>query len=294
MTVTTTNPFPGEPIREWEQLGFAELTEATAQARAAFGDWRSVPLTERVKRVQGALSYFEANREAIAADITAQMGRPLAQARGEIDGLLERFNYLCDIAPEVLAALELPAPETEFALTKTVDEIFVVNRPRLGSMGFDLFVPVDAMEDLKLRLAKHAPLCGEAAFEKARVLATIPRFGKDFTPDNLAPEGGIEARAISYAKGCYIGQEIIARIRTYGRVNRTLVGYRPDADLAPGTQLTDDSGKTVGTLTSVIDSPRFGPIALGLAKRGSETPGQVLTAREPAQGQATVAEIPFR
>ncbi len=104
MTVTTTNPYTGEPIREWEQLGFAELTEATAQARTAFGDWRSVPLTERVKRVQGALSYFEANREAIAGDITAQMGRPLAQARGEIDGLLERFNYLCDIAPEVLAA----------------------------------------------------------------------------------------------------------------------------------------------------------------------------------------------
>ncbi|MFL3667303.1 MAG: hypothetical protein ACJ06V_12070, partial [Verrucomicrobiota bacterium] len=71
-------------------------------------------------------------------------------------------------------------------------------------------------------------------------------------------------------------------------------GYRLETDLAPGTQLTDDSGKTVGSLTSVIESPRFGSIALGLAKRGSETPGQVLTAREPAQGQVTAAEIPFR
>ena len=111
MTVTTTNPFTGKPIREWEQLDFAELMEATAGARAAFGEWRGVPVTERVARVRGALDYFEANRESIAADITAQMGRPLAQTRGEIDGLLERFNYLCDIAPKVLAADAIAAKE---------------------------------------------------------------------------------------------------------------------------------------------------------------------------------------
>ena len=104
MTVTTTNPFTGEPIREWEQFDFATLNPATAGARAASTNWRAVPLAERVERVRAALEYFETNREVIATDITAQMGRPLAQARGEIDGLLERFNYLCDIAPEVLAA----------------------------------------------------------------------------------------------------------------------------------------------------------------------------------------------
>jgi acyl-CoA reductase-like NAD-dependent aldehyde dehydrogenase len=104
MTVTTTNPFTGELIREWEQMDFAELTEASARARAGFVNWRQVPIAERVERVRSALEYFETNREAIAGDITAQMGRPLAQARGEIDGLLERFNYLCDIAQEVLAA----------------------------------------------------------------------------------------------------------------------------------------------------------------------------------------------
>jgi len=103
-TVQTVNPFTGEPIREWEQMDFAALTEATARARAGFVDWRQAPIAKRVERVRGALDYFEANREEIAAGITAQMGRPLAQARGEVDGLLERFNYLCDIAPEVLAA----------------------------------------------------------------------------------------------------------------------------------------------------------------------------------------------
>ena len=174
-----------------------------------------------------------------------------------------------------------------------------MNNDRYGTAGCDLYIPTGHLGEAAERLAKAVEgqggrLAGWQATEVGRVEAGIPRFGIDMGNNTLPPEANLETRAISYTKGCYIGQEIIARIRTYGRVNRTLAGYRLDADLATGTQLTDDSGKTVGTLTSVIDSPRFGPIALGLAKRGSETPGQVLTAREPAQGQATVAEIPFR
>jgi len=104
ITVAQINPFTGETIREWEQMDFSELTEAAARARAGFEGWQQVAVADRVEQVRAALDYFETNREVIAADITAQMGRPLAQARGEIDGLLERFNFLCDIAPEVLAA----------------------------------------------------------------------------------------------------------------------------------------------------------------------------------------------
>ncbi len=100
--VQTTNPFTSEPIRDWEQMDFAALTEFAAGAWRAFGEWRDMAVVERVERVRAALNYFETNREVIASDITAQMGRPLAQSRGEIDGLLERINYLCDIAPEVL------------------------------------------------------------------------------------------------------------------------------------------------------------------------------------------------
>ena len=109
--VRTINPFTGETVREWEQQEFSELRCATAQAQEAFGAWRKVPLTERVKLVRDVFGYFEENREAISAEITAQMGRPLAQARGEIDGLLERFNYLCDIAPETLVPDAIPKKE---------------------------------------------------------------------------------------------------------------------------------------------------------------------------------------
>ena len=100
--VQTINPFTGETIQEWKPMDFPLLTSVTVKARSAFAEWRQVAVTERVKRVRSSLRYFEENRETIARDITAQMGRPLAQSRSEIDGLLERFNYLCDIAPEIL------------------------------------------------------------------------------------------------------------------------------------------------------------------------------------------------
>ena len=109
--VRTINPFTGDPIGEWEQQDFSGLMGATARAQEAFGAWRRVSLIERAKLVRGALGYFEENREAISAEITAQMGRPLAQARGEIEGLLERFNYLCDIAQETLAPDGIPEKE---------------------------------------------------------------------------------------------------------------------------------------------------------------------------------------
>jgi len=106
--VQTTNPFTDKTICEWELMDFDALTVANRRAREGFLDWRAVPVGERVERVRAALKYFKTNRETIAGDITAHMGRPLAQARGEIDGLLERFNHLCDIAPEVLAAEAIP------------------------------------------------------------------------------------------------------------------------------------------------------------------------------------------
>jgi folate-binding protein YgfZ len=193
-------------------------------------------------------------------------------------------------ATTVLAALKLPVPETEFSLAKTADEIFVVNHPRLGSAGFDLFVPVDALADWKSRVAEHAPLCSETAFEKARVLATVPLFGKDFTSNNLAPECGIEARAISYAKGCYIGQEVIARIRSRGKVNRILRGLRLDGAAVEGDAIYLGE-KQVGTLSSVITEP---DAALAIVHRDAAELGTALRVdTKNGNVKAKVATLPF-
>ena len=140
-------------------------------------------------------------------------------------------------------------------------------------------------------------LAGWEAIEIARIESGIPRFACDMDGNTLPPEANLESRAISYSKGCYIGQEIIARIRTYGKVNRTLVGYRLDAELAesamPGTKLVDDTGKAVATITSVAHSPAHGAIALGLAKRTHAESGHKLAAEKPIIGQATVSPLPF-
>ncbi len=207
---------------------------------------------------------------------------------------------------DTLSALGLALPEEPFAHTKTtlddLGEVYLMNNGRYGTTGCDLYIPSGNLVKAAERLVKAVAgqggrLAGWQATEIARVEAGIPRFGIDMDGNTLPPEAGLAERAISYAKGCYIGQEIIARIRTYGRVNCSLVGYRLDTDLAKtattGTKLTSDSSKTLSTLTSIVNSPKFGPIALGLAKRGSESPGQVLSAWEPAKGRATVAEIPF-
>src|SRR6266478_4158551 len=158
----------------------------------------------------------------------------------------------------------------------TLGEIYVMNRARTGSGGFDLFVPVAALGavmDKLVAAAKQAGgrACGWQAMEMARIEAGIPRFGVDMDESNLAPEAGIESQAISYAKGCYIGQEVIARIRTHGNVGKTLRRLRLADDLKElprkGDKLYRD-GKEAGYITSAVASPALkANIALGYVRK---------------------------
>ena len=241
--------------------------------------------------------------------VTQRLESHIIADQAELIDASPHFGLLSLQGPKTADTLEvlgLSLPREPFAHVKSplddLGEVYVMNNGRYGTAGCDLYIPAESLAKAAARLAKGVEgqggrLAGWQAAEIARVEAGIPRFGIDMGNNTLPPEAGLDTRAISYTKGCYIGQEIIARIRTYGRVNRTLVGYRPDANLAKtattGTKLTDDSGKTLGTLTSIVNSPKFGPIALGMAKRGSEIPGRQLTALEPATGQATVTKLPF-
>ena len=110
-TIKTVNPFTGALVRTWELMDLAAIKELTSKSRKVFLDWKNIPAQDRAQLVRNSLSYFEENRETIAHDITTQMGRPLVQARKEIDGLLERGRYLCDIAPAILAPEKLPGHE---------------------------------------------------------------------------------------------------------------------------------------------------------------------------------------
>ena len=130
-------------------------------------------------------------------------------------------------------------------------------------------------------------LCSLAALEIVRVEAGTPQYDKDISHENLPQEINRDAKAISFTKGCYIGQETVARIDALGHVNRTLHQVRFTGESLPdvGSELTVDD-KTIGKVTSVVFSPQFkAPLALAFVRRGHEQSGTEL---ESSLGKAIV------
>jgi folate-binding protein YgfZ len=168
--------------------------------------------------------------------------------------------------------------------------------------GFDLFIPrssLGAVADKLIAAAKQigGQVCGWQAFETARIEAGIPRFGVDMDETNLPLECGISDRAISYKKGCYIGQEVINRIHSFGHVTKELRGLRLAHDLKPLPQRVDKlfrDGKEIGYVTSAVKSPMLGNIALGYVRREANQIGTELVLHAAAgKSKAKIVEIPF-
>ena len=107
-TFVVDNPATETPFCERTYLPTDRLASLLAQSTAAFEEWRRTPLTERIELLEEVAKLFEARRSAIANDITSQMGKPLIQAEGEVDGMLFRLRSLCEQAPAALADVELP------------------------------------------------------------------------------------------------------------------------------------------------------------------------------------------
>jgi tRNA-modifying protein YgfZ len=137
------------------------------------------------------------------------------------------------------------------------------------------------------------------AFEALRIEAGTPVFGKDVTEKNLPQEFARDDRAISFVKGCYLGQETVARIDALGHVNQVLKGlvFGPGSRCpAPGSVLEAD-GKRVGVITSAADSPRRGhPVALAMIRTSHAAPGTILPVARTGEDVpviSTVCHLPF-
>ncbi len=139
----------------------------------------------------------------------------------------------------------------------------------------------EALDEIVRRLGRAVPL-SEEAVQLARMRAGWPAWGAELTETVLPPEVGIERETISYSKGCYVGQETIARLQTYGHPNRGLVGLRQPAgdsmppDLPVPLSAPGD-GKPRGSLTSWGRHPELGGVALALVRRELTAPGSVLS-----------------
>ena len=185
----------------------------------------------------------------------------------------------------------------------TTAAVVVASSRELGEHGFDLYVGREYAAALRAALvAAGAAPAAESVLDTLRIEAGRPRFGRDMDGETIPLEAGIESRAISDTKGCYVGQEIIVRVRDRGRgrVARRLVGLMPvtsdpgNGRLAPGDALVA-SGKSVGHLTSVAFSPALSrTIALGYVHRDHADAGSRVDAGEAdAPRPLVVTPLPF-
>ncbi|MDY3556960.1 glycine cleavage T C-terminal barrel domain-containing protein [Gemmata sp. JC717] len=163
-------------------------------------------------------------------------------------------------------------------------------RDQLGVPGFDVVCRTDVIDGVRRILsAAGAVPAGPDVFETLRIEAGAPVFGKDIDENRFVMEVGFAPRAVSYSKGCYLGQEpiVMARDRA-GHVNRAFLGVKvlEGGPLPAGTKLFRD-GAEVGLVTSSCDSPRLGaPIALGYLKWKHQEPGTKMDAETPTGKRA--------
>ena len=179
--------------------------------------------------------------------------------------------------------------------------VIVMRSPDLGLEGFDLFVAAEAFDTVwAVAVRAHATPAGEGAWDIARIEAGRPEWGVDMDDSTIPQEAILDTlNAISYTKGCYTGQETVARVHFRGHVNRTLRGLRFTGTLPPAkAPLLDSGGKPVGEISSGVASPRLGAIGLGMVRREVDT-GATLTAKWAArdqsagEAQAEVVALPF-
>jgi len=187
-------------------------------------------------------------------------------------------------------------------------EVRLARTPGLGTTGFEIHVPDAAVDEVWAALEsaggetaagktggrESAPTyIGWNVAEALRVEAGVARLGQEITGGEFPQEVDLDG-AVDYEKGCYLGQETVARIHYRGQVNRLLSGVRAETPLPQGAELLS-SGRKVGRITSVAVSPRLGPIALALVRREESEGGAAVEVRSDGAvvAEARVVALPI-
>jgi glycine cleavage system T protein len=200
-------------------------------------------------------------------------------------------TVLGDVAAALPALAAIRLRDERFA------DVTVIHSTHTGRNGFDLIVPNERTADLwqALEGAGARPV-GHDALEILRIEAGIPRYGIDMDESNVVTEAALD-EAVSFTKGCYVGQEIIARIKYRGHVAKKLSGLACGqvAEVQSGAPIQTTDGKEIGRVTSVTDSPQLRQtIALGYLKYDYLAAGtEVRIVSGPESIPAVVTDLPF-
>jgi len=172
----------------------------------------------------------------------------------------------------------------------------IVSVRRFAEPGWDIWADAAAHDDVLQQLSSAFDYLDFATAEIMRIEEGIPRWGRELTEEIIPIEANLEERTVDYEKGCYIGQEVISRIKMSGQTNKRLCGLisLDGVPLKAGTKLASmpEKGKEAGWITSATRSEKIGKeIALGYVKRGFNNPGGKLDALAPEDSRA-VGAIP--
>lgn len=188
-TFQTISPITGEVFVERTYASQGEIAQVLVEARKAQKKWKEVPISERGNLCRRFVAYMEANQEAIAEELTWQMGRPIAHAPGEIRGLAERARYMIEIAEESLATIELPLKQgfKRYITREPLGIVLILapwNYPYLTAVN-SVVPAIMAGNAVILKHSTQTPLCAE-------------RFAKAFDDAGL-PEGVFQYLHVDHA-----------------------------------------------------------------------------------------------
>jgi folate-binding protein YgfZ len=233
-------------------------------------------------RVLRGDDWFWLDTEAIGTAVVRHMLATYALGRDvQWEEVGERHSILSLVGPAADGLVD-PAPAAaEHSFVDSGAGLWVRT-----DLGIDLLCSNERAEELRAELGvEEVP---EEVVECVRIESGRPRLGFDMDADTMPQEAGINERAVDFEKGCYVGQETVARLHHRGKPNRHLRGLRLSEPVERGTEVLLGE-RVVGRVGSTCVSPRLGPIALALVRREA-APGDTVTV---GGAEALVAELPF-
>ncbi|MEQ1861591.1 MAG: glycine cleavage T C-terminal barrel domain-containing protein [Chthoniobacteraceae bacterium] len=210
-----------------------------------------------------------------------------ASLRETLPARLERY-----IIADDATLTELPAETRLLHFLGAIDELPCQRANRFGRDGWDYWTDAATLETRWPAISAERAVVDEALLETLRIEAGIPRWGRDIGEDTLPPEAGLDRTHIDYHKGCYVGQEVISRLRSVGHVNRELTGFTADAPIPCGPVSAAGADQPCGAITSTAWSFALErPIALGYLRRAAPRSDLFTAGTDPIR--ITACDLPF-